>query len=149
VAFKEFKRDLFSFLVTVDVVTRSVVLISSPLYCSFDVVGKIVFCSSGDSDLVGVSVDGGFKWFVEVCRSDAGVRPSKDGGLGSGTLDLSAMWNKTWSNVTRGLRVLREQLFQLVYSRLRASGVYSYDEESPLYFKAKLAYTEARSDRRL
>jgi len=52
-------------------------------------------------------------------------------------------------DVTRGLRVLREQLFQLVYSRLRASGVYSYDEESPLYFKAKLAYTEARSDCRL
>ena len=52
-------------------------------------------------------------------------------------------------SVMRGLRVLREQLFQLVYSRLRASGVYSYDEESPLYFKAKLAYTEARLDRRL
>ena len=76
-AFKEFKRDLFSSLVTVDVITVSVVLISSPLYCSFDVVGKIVFSSSGDSDLVGVSVDADFKWFVEICRGDAGVRPSR------------------------------------------------------------------------
>ena len=95
-----------------------------------------------------MSINVGYKWFVEMSHGDAGVRPSKDGGLRSSMLDLGAMWNKTWSNITYGLHVLCEQLFQLVYSRLRASGVYSYDEESPLYFKAKLAYTEARSDRR-